>query len=49
MCADQVFPRGLAVLYSGWNAYGASWQAEEPGVNRMCPNPFATDAVMEPC
>src|SRR5215469_216258 len=48
VCADQVLPRGFAVLYAGWNAYGASWQVFECGVNRMCPNPFATEAVMEP-
>lgn len=23
VCADHVFPRGFAVLYSGWKAYGA--------------------------
>ena len=32
VCADHVFPRGLAVEYSGWNAYGASWQVFDVGV-----------------
>jgi len=32
VCADQVFPRVLAVEYSGWNAYGAAWQVAELGV-----------------
>ena len=38
----------FAVEYSGWNAYGASWQVLEFGVYRMWPNPLATDAVIEP-
>src|ERR1051326_2373401 len=25
VCADHVFPRASAVLYSAWNAYGADW------------------------
>ena len=44
----HVFPRTLAVEYSGWNAYGASWHVLEFGVNRMWPNPFAIEAVIEP-
>ena len=32
VCADQVFPRGFAVEYSGWNAYGAAWQVLDLGV-----------------
>ena len=48
VCADHVLPRVLAVSYSGWNAYGASWHDEDFGVYRMWPNPFATDAVMDP-
>src|SRR5215471_828618 len=43
-----MFPRTLAVEYSGWNAYGASLQVFECGVYRMWPNPLATDAVIEP-
>ena len=46
VCADHVLPRGLAVEYSGWKAYGFSWQVFELGVYRMWPNPFAVDAVM---
>ena len=48
VCADHVLPRGLAVSYSGWNAYGASRHVDDFGVYRMWPNPFATDAVIEP-
>jgi hypothetical protein len=32
VCADQVLPRGLAVEYSGWNAYGSDWHVRECGV-----------------
>src|SRR5436309_14814145 len=49
VCADQVLPRGFAVLYAGWNAYGAMLQVDELGWYRMCPNPLAFDAVIEPC
>src|SRR5262245_30156859 len=31
VCADQVLPRGFAVSYSGWNAYGASWHVDDFG------------------
>jgi len=31
-CADHVFPRAFAVLYSAWNAYGAEVQVLAPGV-----------------
>jgi hypothetical protein len=31
VCADHVLPRGFAVEYSGWNAYGADWQVAEVG------------------
>ena len=34
--------------YSGWKAYGATWQVLASGVYRTWPNPFATDAVIEP-
>ena len=44
----HVFPRALAVEYSGWNAYGASWHVLEFGVYRMWPNPLAIEAVIEP-
>jgi hypothetical protein len=27
---------------------GATWQVDALGVYRMCPNPLATDAVIEP-
>src|SRR5262249_46051256 len=47
-CADQVFPRGFAVEYSGWNAYGAAWQVSEFGSKRTWPNPLATEAVIDP-
>src|SRR5690348_16636888 len=46
--ALHVFPRVFAVEYSGWKAYGASWQVVEFGVYRMWPNPLATEAVIEP-
>src|SRR3954449_5544157 len=48
VCADQVLPRGFAVEYSGWNAYGSMLQVAESGWYRMWPKPFATDAVIEP-
>ncbi|MGZ4625293.1 MAG: hypothetical protein ACXV3S_03200 [Kineosporiaceae bacterium] len=48
MWADQVLPRGLAVEYSGWKAYGADWHVVESGRYSTCANPFAVDAVIEP-
>src|SRR5579859_2356427 len=48
VCADHVLPRGLPVEYSGWKAYGSAWHVEDVGWYRMCPNPFAVDAVIEP-
>ena len=32
VCADHVLPRGLAVLYSAWNAYGEAWHVLAFGV-----------------
>src|SRR5919206_807459 len=49
VCADHVFPRGFAVLYSGWNAYGLDVHVAALGSNRTCANPLATDAVIGPC
>src|SRR5882757_6405339 len=48
VCADQVLPRGLAVEYSGWNAYGFTLQVLDVGWYRTWPNPLAFDAVIEP-
>ena len=49
VCADHVFPRTSAVLYSGWNAYGADWHGlSSPGVKSTWANPFAIEAVIDP-
>ena len=49
MCAAQgTRVCSLAVEYIGRNAYGASWQVDEAGSNRICAKPLASLAVIEP-
>jgi hypothetical protein len=38
----------VEVENSGWNVYGASLHVFESGWNRICWNPFAALAVIEP-